>query len=90
MIKINKDFSVSHDPYNWTLVQFRDAVNKVTGEKYRKEHPTYYPTLEKTCVAFIDKSCKEAKDIDNVLDTIAQAKKEITIMCEGIKKESIK
>ena len=90
MVKINDDFSVSHDPYNWTLIHFRDAVNKTTGEKCKREFPTYYPTLEKTCTAFIDKSCKGAKSVEEVLDTIARAKKEVAVMCEGIKKESIK
>ena len=90
MVKINNDFSISHDPHNWTLIQFRDAVNKSTGEKCKREYPTYYPTLAKACTAFVDKSCKDAKSVEEVLDTITKAKKEVSIMCEGIKKEHIK
>lgn len=90
MIKINNDFSVTHDQHNWTLIQFRDAVNKASGEKCKREYPTYYPTLEKVCIAFMDKACKSASDVDGILDTITRAKKEIAIMCEGIKKENVK
>lgn len=90
MIKINDDFSVTHDQHNWTLIQFRDAVNKTSGEKCKREYPTYYPTLEKVCIAFLDKTCKGTKSVEEVLDTITRAKKEIAIMCEGIKKEDVK
>lgn len=90
MVKLNDDFSVSHDQHNWTLIQFRDAISKATGEKCKREYPTYYPTLAKACAAFVDKSCKDTKSIEEVLDTIARAKKEVAIMCEGIKKEDVK
>lgn len=90
MIKINKDFSISHDPCNWELTHTRDAIDKKTKEPTRSEYKTWYPTLEKTCQAILDKSCKDAKNVDEILDTMARIKKEIAVMCEGIKKEDIK
>jgi len=92
MIKINDTFEIEKDPYCWSLHEWRDGVNRITGEAIRTKKTTYYNSLVHVCGIIVDKSagiaCNQAGDI---IGAIKQAKWDIfkAICCADMKEENV-
>ena len=81
MIKINDEFSFEQVAYSWELYQRVPSDHHKSKGGY-KIKTTYYPTLEMMLLNAVDKSLDSCTELQEILDKIITAKKEI--------KESIK
>ena len=69
-IKINRNWSVKSDIYNWIL------INKVGN---RIEGTTYHNSLGSLCKSYVDDSIKDTqcKDLDSLIKAVEKSTKDI-------------
>ena len=83
MIKINEDFEFERDTYGWQLHQYRDGMNKKTGEPTRTKSTTYHASIYQICAAVIDRSAGGCKSMEDLRQLLNDAEKGLTEKMEG-------
>ncbi len=84
-MKINENYSVSKDSYNWILTFCSEGdINPKTGSPTVTTKITYHPTLEQVLNKFIDEAA-DGDDMLQILHQIKEARKDIADFCKSMK-----
>lgn len=75
-MKINEEFSIKKDKYNFILVRTSKGINPDTNKPFSSESNKYYPTIELACLAVISDGI-ETESMQTIIDTITQAKTDV-------------
>ena len=78
MIKINDEFSMDRDKYQWILHQTYMGRNKITGEPKPQSRQTYYSRIDQIAKAIIDKSLKRCDTAEDILSYLSSAEAIVT------------
>jgi len=81
-IDVDDHFTITCDKYQWILREW--VVSTKSGRRRPKD--TYWGTLEALCKEIINRRCKSAGSIPEVLDTIKAAQNDIRRAVAGIKR----
>ena len=75
-MKINEEWELDRDAYNIILIRYGVAKEgKKAGERVEREK-YFYPTIEKACLACIDKSI-DTENIHTILTSVIECKNAI-------------
>ena len=65
MIKINDQFSVERDKYQWLLHDTKDGISK-KGEPIKVTRTTYHPKLEQCCSKISERMMGECESVQEI------------------------
>ncbi len=73
-MKINEDFEVERDAYQWILTQWRDGINPKTKEPTRSKRQTYHATLEQVCGVIVERQCGQCESLSEIIALMKDVK----------------
>ena len=77
-IRVNDDFFLVPDSYNWTVEHWRSGESKrEPGKKTRRAIYKHYSTLEQACMYILNETPKKEDTISDVIFAISESKREI-------------
>lgn len=80
MIKLDNNYSISGDIYNWTLNFEEERTNK-EGKKYTTTEEWYFPKLSQALNKYINQSLKVSESVEDLINKLNDIEKP----CDKIK-----
>lgn len=80
-MRLDKNYTIEGEGYNWTLKFSEEAVNK-DGKEIVRTDQWYYPSLKLALKKYADESLRVSEDIQEVIDklnNIEETIKNITV-----------
>lgn len=84
-MKINKDFEISCDAYQWTVTQWSDGMNKKTSKPTRSAKKTFHGNIVQACEQVLFKSAKNINSVSEIVSAIYNAKEDILCAIEDLR-----
>jgi hypothetical protein len=72
IIKLNDQFEIHRDSYNWILVEWRDGFNK-DGEPTITGKNSYHPNLKMISRYLLDEQAKDCESLQEIIDLFDNA-----------------
>ena len=83
MIKVNDDFEIRTDPYNWILDEWFDGKDK-EGNLRRQKRTTFHANLEQICGVIIDRSASKCESLDEIIHLLKNCIEVLKVNVESI------
>ena len=71
-IKINNDYTIKSDKYQWIVESFRDGLSKKDKQPIRSKSETYYGTLLQACQWILNDSAKECDSVQALVNKLEE------------------
>jgi len=75
-VKINDEFEITWDGYSWRVSRTVSVKKRGGGDGTKKIY-TWHPSIEMACVSILENQIEKCESLQEVIDTIREAKKEI-------------
>lgn len=73
-IKINEDYTIKADRYNWIVITSYNGKDR-GGNLKRQTRENYHPTLLRACQWIVDDSVKKCESVKKLIDKIEETQK---------------
>ena len=86
IIKINDDFEMYRDKYQWILMHWTDGVGKKgenKGKTIRVKSESYHGSIEQTCRVILDREIGKCETLADIPKYLENAVSELTGYVEG-------
>ena len=77
-IKLNDEFSLEKDKYQWILIRNFIGFNKRTKEATESSEQTYHRTLEQVSAYVLEQSGKVSESLEGVVEAYQKAVDSVT------------
>ena len=74
MMKINDDFEMKRDNYQWILTHWKDGIKPKTKEPTRTPRITYHATIEQVASVIVERTAGECGSLQEIVELMAGVK----------------